>query len=73
MSIESSMVSYYAERAREYERIYYKPERQHDLQRLRAFVERAFAGAHVFEVACGTGYWTEIIARGRVGRRHGHQ
>ena len=63
MSIESSMVSYYAERAQEYERIYHKPERQDDLQRLREFVERTFAGAHVFEVACGTGYWTEVVAR----------
>jgi ubiquinone/menaquinone biosynthesis C-methylase UbiE len=58
-----SMASYYARRAREYERIYQKPERQEDLRRLREFVENAFAGAGVFEVACGTGYWTEIIAR----------
>ena len=57
------MVSYYAERASEYERIYQKPERQADLKRLRSFVERAFAGADVFEVACGTGYWTEVVAR----------
>jgi ubiquinone/menaquinone biosynthesis C-methylase UbiE len=64
MSIESSMVNYYAERAQEYERIYLKPERQDDLQRLREFVARTFAGSHVFEVACGTGYWTEIVARG---------
>jgi SAM-dependent methyltransferase len=62
MSIESSMVSYYAERAQEYERIYHKPERQQDLQRLREFGQRAFAGFHVFEVACGTGYWTEVLA-----------
>jgi SAM-dependent methyltransferase len=33
------------------------------LRRLRGFLERTFAGAHVFEVACGTGYWTEIVAR----------
>jgi demethylmenaquinone methyltransferase/2-methoxy-6-polyprenyl-1,4-benzoquinol methylase len=63
MNIESSMVNYYAERAREYERVYHKPERQEDLQRLCDFVGRAFAGARVFEVACGTGYWTEIVAR----------
>jgi demethylmenaquinone methyltransferase/2-methoxy-6-polyprenyl-1,4-benzoquinol methylase len=63
MSIEASMVGYYAERASEYERIYDKPERQADLQKLRCFVERTFAGAHVSEVACGTGYWTEILAR----------
>lgn len=58
------MVSYYAERASEYERIYQKPERQADLSRLRSFVESTFAGLDVFEVACGTGYWTEVVARG---------
>jgi demethylmenaquinone methyltransferase/2-methoxy-6-polyprenyl-1,4-benzoquinol methylase len=63
MSAETSMVSYYAERAAEYERIYHKPERQDDLRQLRRFVERTFANAHVIEVACGTGYWTEILAR----------
>ncbi len=63
MSIEASMVGYYAARASEYERIYQKPERQADLKRLRSFVESMFAGADVFEVACGTGYWTEILAR----------
>ena len=57
------MVAYYAERAREYERIYHKPERQPELQRLSAFVGETFAGADVFEVACGTGYWTQILAR----------
>lgn len=56
------MVQYYADRAKEYERIYAKPERQDDLRRLRDFVARAFAGAPVLEVACGTGYWTEIVA-----------
>lgn len=56
------MVNYYAERAREYERIYEKPERQEDLRRLREYVGRALSGAHVLEVACGTGYWTEVIA-----------
>lgn len=57
------MVRYYAERATEYERIYHKPERQADLQQLRQLVERTFAGAEVFELACGTGYWTEILSR----------
>ena len=63
MSIEDSMVAYYADRADEYERIYAKPERQNDLRLLRSFLERTFAGAHVFEVGCGTGYWTEVVAR----------
>src|SRR6266498_1251595 len=38
------MIGYYARRAREYERIYHKPERQEDLGALRAFVERTFVG-----------------------------
>jgi SAM-dependent methyltransferase len=63
MSVEVTMVRYYADRAKEYERIFEKPERQEDLRRLREFVEGAFARERVLEVACGTGYWTEIIAR----------
>jgi ubiquinone/menaquinone biosynthesis C-methylase UbiE len=63
MNIETSMVGYYADRAAEYERIYQKPERQDDLRRLRTFVGDAFSGAHVFEVACGTGYWTGVVSR----------
>lgn len=60
---ETSLAAYYVQRAGEYERIYAKTERQADLKRLRSFVEHAFAGADVLEVACGTGYWTEILAR----------
>ena len=74
MSIEASMVSYYAERACEYERIYQKPERQADLGRLRSLAEGFFAGADVLEVACGTGYWTEVVARRAASvLAHGHQ
>lgn len=56
------MESYYARRAREYERIYAKPERQADLVRLRHDLPRLFMGANVLEIACGTGYWTPLIA-----------
>jgi len=59
MSIES----YYARRAQEYERIYAKPERQEDLRTLRSVVEETFRGKHVLEIACGTGYWTEVLGR----------
>ncbi len=62
MNVEATMVQYYAQRASEYERIYHKPERQADLQQLRAFVGSAFAGRDVFEVACGTGYWTQLLS-----------
>ena len=41
MNIEATMVSYYADKAKVYERIYHKPERQDELRRLRGSVERA--------------------------------
>ena len=54
---------YYSNRAAEYERIYDKPERQHDLEWLRQRIPRVFRDRDVLEVACGTGYWTQFIAR----------
>lgn len=56
------MVAYYEARASEYERIYDKPERQGDLAQLRATLPKLFVGKRVLEVACGTGYWTRLIA-----------
>ena len=63
MSIETTMADYYAARAAEYDRLYCKPERQADLKELARLLEDLLAGTHVFEVACGTGYWTKIVAR----------
>lgn len=60
---EDTMVDYYAQRAAEYERVYAKPERQADLETLKQFVSNVFPGDEVLEVACGTGYWTQFIAR----------
>ena len=54
---------YYSKRAAEYEQIYEKPERQHELEWLRRRVPDLFRGRTVLEVACGTGYWTQFIAR----------
>lgn len=59
---ESRLAGYYARRAAEYERIYAKPERQADLAVLRERLGRLFAGRHLLELACGTGWWTEAIA-----------
>ena len=56
------LASYYAQRAAEYERIYARPERQADLSALRARVGKIFAKKNVLELACGTGYWTDVIA-----------
>ena len=54
---------YYSKRAAEYEQIYQKPERQHELEWLRGRIPELLAGRTVLEVACGTGYWTQFIAR----------
>jgi demethylmenaquinone methyltransferase/2-methoxy-6-polyprenyl-1,4-benzoquinol methylase len=56
------MTAYYARRAAEYERVYTSPRWQNDLAVLRPRVAAFFAGRRVFEVACGTGYWTQIAA-----------
>lgn len=57
------MQEYYAKRASEYERIYDKPERQGELAWLRERIPAIFRGRTVLEVACGTGYWTQYLAR----------
>jgi SAM-dependent methyltransferase len=60
---EESMRAYYAQRAQIYERVYHKPERQADLRAMEAWLAAPFAGRHVLEVACGTGWWTPHGAR----------
>jgi ubiquinone/menaquinone biosynthesis C-methylase UbiE len=59
----AELVEYYRRRAGEYEAIYAKPERQADLARLRKNIPARLAGRRVLEVACGTGYWTVLVAR----------
>ena len=56
------MQEYYAARAAEYDQIYLKPERQHDLRRIEAWLASALAGRRVLEIACGTAYWTRFFA-----------
>ena len=57
------MAEYYARRASEYEQIYQKPERQADLIKLADFLSTTFSDQDVLEVACGTGYWTQYLAK----------
>jgi demethylmenaquinone methyltransferase/2-methoxy-6-polyprenyl-1,4-benzoquinol methylase len=58
-----TLEAYYARRAAEYEKIFDKPERQADLARMRRDIPALFKGARVLEIACGTGYWTPLIAQ----------
>ena len=63
MTSASDMAAYYARRAAEYERVYFKPERQDELRAMEAWLPGVFAGRRVLEVACGTGWWTPFGAR----------
>ncbi len=62
MSVRSELVKYYAERSQEYEKVYLKSERQQDIVHLKSLLRDLLRGHRVLEVACGTGYWTEVIA-----------
>ncbi len=55
------MKKYYAARAREYERIFAKPERQSDLRQLEILLPKMFAGCRLLDVACGTAYWATFL------------
>ncbi|MBC8087957.1 MAG: class I SAM-dependent methyltransferase [Phycisphaerae bacterium] len=60
--MQPDLLDYYNARAREYERVYDKPERQDDLRKLHLLIPSLFVGRHVMDVACGTGYWTRRIS-----------
>lgn len=61
--IVQGMQAYYAQRAAYYERVYFKPERQHELREMEAWLPKVFTDRDVLEVACGTGWWTPHGAR----------
>jgi protein-L-isoaspartate O-methyltransferase len=60
--ITEQSAQFYAKSAANHDRVYDKPERQHDLAEMRLHVAEALRGHVVLELACGTGYWTEVIA-----------
>lgn len=59
------MKEYYNQRAKQYEEVYHRddPIRQKELLEMGVAVEDAMRGKCVLEVACGTGYWTERVAK----------
>jgi SAM-dependent methyltransferase len=65
--VSPELIDYYRRRAGEYEAIYAKPERQADLASLRRHIPDRLRGRRVLEIACGTGYWTTLIAPGAAG------
>jgi SAM-dependent methyltransferase len=62
VALDNDIAEYYRLRAREYDAVYRKPERQVDIVRLGAQLATLVEGRRVLEVAAGTGYWTAAIA-----------
>jgi 2-polyprenyl-3-methyl-5-hydroxy-6-metoxy-1,4-benzoquinol methylase len=62
MPVDEAMRAYYAARAKEYDSVFAKPKRQADLRIIKSLVSRFFSGKRVLDVACGTGYWTQVYA-----------
>ncbi|QBE62467.1 class I SAM-dependent methyltransferase [Pseudoduganella lutea] len=57
-----TLKQFYALNAAAIEDAYDKPERQADLAAVRGKVAELLRGHKVLELACGTGYWTRVIA-----------
>jgi len=60
--ITEQSAQFYAKSASNHDRIYDRPERQDDLAAMRGHVAGILRGHTVLELACGTGYWTRVIA-----------
>jgi ubiquinone/menaquinone biosynthesis C-methylase UbiE len=56
------LISYYSDRAKEYDKVYQIPEEQEDLLKAAEYFQRIFKNKSVLEIACGTGYWTAQIS-----------
>ncbi|MEP7143231.1 MAG: class I SAM-dependent methyltransferase, partial [Ferruginibacter sp.] len=61
--MNEDLIFYYKQRAKEYENIYLKPERQDDLKTATTILQETFIKKDIFEIGCGTGYWTEKIGK----------
>lgn len=58
----AEMQAYYAARAPYYDAVYDKPERAADIAFLRAYLPEQCRGRTLLELACGTGFWTPVLA-----------
>lgn len=61
--MNQDLVSYYKQRAHEYDKVYKIPEEQNDLITASSIFQKILYNRTVLEIACGTGYWTEQISK----------
>lgn len=61
--MNADQIKYYSSRAKEYENIYAKPERQNDISKVIGYLQKHFNNKLLIEFACGTGYWTQHISK----------
>lgn len=61
--MKDKQISYYAQRAHEYEKIYHKAERQEDLRKLELLLPQLVKTKSVLEIGCGTAYWTQFMSQ----------
>ncbi|ELX13370.1 hypothetical protein Jab_1c19950 [Janthinobacterium sp. HH01] len=60
--ITNQLAQFYAVNADNYDQVYAQEERFDDLDDLQEMVAELFQGHKVLELACGTAYWTDLIA-----------
>ena len=61
--MHTDLIQYYRDRAKEFEKVYRKEERQEGIAQITRHLQEWFRGKSILEVACGTGFWTERIAQ----------
>jgi ubiquinone/menaquinone biosynthesis C-methylase UbiE len=62
---DRELIDYYRARAVEYEQIYYRhvPERRREIDDQAENLRQLVRGKDILDLACGTGYWTQRMAR----------
>lgn len=62
---DDTLINYYRARAGEYEQIYYRdnPVRRGEIEDEKKRLTNLVSGKRVLELACGTGYWTEVMSK----------
>jgi SAM-dependent methyltransferase len=62
--MDDALIKYYNRRAPEYEQMWHRKDalRQAEQSVMASVLRQCFQGRRVLEVACGTGFWTAVIA-----------